>query len=182
VSPNFGASFFLLCLFEGGHQYCRLKAGLVGLTGGQIRRLNGVLIANSKYSGGIEMKRKIFQIALLVTSLLALASVASAQRINRAERRELRADRHEIRADNQEIRSGRRDISQDVNERNADVRELRQDRREGASLEELRADRREINADTREIRSDRRDLRLDVRDRRGDVRDFRQDRRRAIRN
>src|ERR1041385_374003 len=133
-------------------------------------------------SGGIEMRQKTFQIALLAISLLATAAAVSAQRINRPERRELRADRHEIRADTREVRGDRRDIRQDVGERNADVRELRQDRRDGASQEELRADRHEINADTGEIRSDQRELRGDLRDRRGDVRDFRRDRRDARRN
>ena len=54
------------------------------------------------------MRGKIFQIVLLATSLLAMAVGASAQRINKFERRELRADRHEVRADTRDVRSDRR--------------------------------------------------------------------------
>src|SRR5215831_147700 len=151
----------LLCLFGSGPWFVKLR------------------MTNS---GGIEMRRIVWQIGFCITCLLTLAAGVSAQKVNRTERHELRADRHEIKADTRDIRSDRRDIRQDVNERNSDARELRQDRREGASQEELRADRQEINSDSRDLRSDRRDLGTDVRDRRGDVRDYRQDRRDARKN
>ena len=76
----------------------------------------------TKFQEESEMKRNIFQIALLAVSLLTLLGTASAQRrIDKWERRELRADRHEVRADTKDTRADRRDINKDVVERRGDV-------------------------------------------------------------